>query len=357
MTWEPELEELRHRQALAREMGGPDKIARQRAAGRLTVRERIGTLLDTGSFHEIGSITGNGTYDEAGALQSLTPTNFLFGRGRIEGRRVVVAGDDFTVRGGASDASIIEKQVAAEQMAHELRLPLIRLIEGSGGGGSVKSLEAMGYTYVPFLPGFEHMVRNLATVPVVSLGLGPIAGFGAAKVVQSHYSLLVRGQSQMFVAGPPVVAAAGQKLTKEELGSSRIHASNGAVDDDVGSEQEAFERARRYLSYLPSSVHELPPRLANGDDPGRREEFLVSAVPRDRREVYRMRPIIEAVVDTGSFFEIGRLHGRSVITGLARLDGWPVAVIASDPFVIGGLWTAASSAKLERFVNLAQTFH
>jgi acetyl-CoA carboxylase carboxyltransferase component len=357
MTWEPELDELRQRQALAREMGGPDKIARQRAAGRLTVRERIGALLDADSFHEIGSITGSGAYDETGALQSLTPTNFLFGRGRIDGRRVVVAGDDFTVRGGASDASIIEKQVAAEQMAHELRLPMIRLIEGSGGGGSVKSLEAMGYTYVPFLPGFEHMVRNLATVPVVSLGLGPIAGFGAAKVVQSHYSLLVRGQSQMFVAGPPVVAAAGQKLTKEELGSSRIHASNGAVDDDVASEQEAFERARRYLSYLPSSVHELPPRLPTGDDPGRREEFLVSAVPRDRREVYRMRPIIEAVVDTGSFFEIGRLHGRSVITGLARLDGWPVAVIASDPFVIGGLWTAASSAKLERFVNLAQTFH
>ena len=124
MTWEPELEELRQRQALAREMGGPDKIARQRAAGRLTVRERIGTLLDAGSFQEIGSITGNGAYDETGALQSMTPTNFLFGRGRIEGRRVVVAGDDFTVRGGASDASIIEKQVHAEQMAHELRLPM-----------------------------------------------------------------------------------------------------------------------------------------------------------------------------------------------------------------------------------------
>jgi len=169
--------------------------------------------------------------------------------------------------------------------------------------------------------------------------------------------LLVRGQAQMFVAGPPVVAAVGQKLTKEELGSSRIHASNGAVDDEVDSEQEAFERTRRFLAYLPSSVHSLPPRVNTGDDPARREEFLVSAVPRDRREVYRMRPIVEAVVDTGSFFEIGRLHGRSVITGLARLDGWPVAVIASDPFVIGGLWTAASSQKLERFVSLAQTFH
>jgi acetyl-CoA carboxylase carboxyltransferase component len=201
------------------------------------------------------------------------------------------------------------------------------------------------------------MVRNLATVPVVSLGLGPIAGFGAAKVVQSHYSLLVRGLAQMFVAGPPVVAAAGQKVTKEELGSSRVHASNGAIDDEVASEQEAFERTRRFLSYLPSSVHELPPRAPSEDDPERREEFLLTAVPRDRREVYRMRPIVDAVVDNGSFFEIGRQHGRSIITGLARLDGWPVAVIASDPFVIGGLWTAASTAKLERFVTFAETFH
>lgn len=357
MTWERELEELRRRQALAQQMGGDEKVARQRAAGRLTVRERIQALLDVGSFHELGSITGVATQDETGAIATLMPTNFVFGRGCIEGRRVVVAGDDFTVRGGASDASIIEKQVAAEQMANELRMPIVRLIEGSGGGGSVKSLEALGYTYVPYLPGWEHMVRNLATVPVVSLGLGPIAGFGAAKVVQSHYSLLVRGTAQMFVAGPPVVAAVGQKVSKEELGSSRIHAANGAIDDEVASEQEAFESARRYLSYLPSSVYELPPRAPSTDDTSRREESLISAVPRDRREVYRMRPILEAVVDTGSFFEIGRRHGRSIITGLARLDGWPVAMIASDPFVIGGLWTAASSAKLERFVSFAETFH
>ncbi len=236
MSWERELEELRQRQALAQQMGGEDKVARQRAAGRLTVRERIQALLDAGTFHELGSITGVATHDEAGALAGLTPTNFVFGRGCIESRRVVVAGDDFTVRGGASDASIIEKQVAAEQMANELRMPIVRLIEGSGGGGSVKSLEALGYTYVPYLPGWEHMVRNLATVPVVSLGLGPIAGFGAAKVAQSHYSLLVRGLAQMFVAGPPVVAAVGQKVSKEELGSSRIHAANGAIDDEVASE-------------------------------------------------------------------------------------------------------------------------
>jgi acetyl-CoA carboxylase carboxyltransferase component len=357
VDWEPEVEELRRREALAREMGGAAKVQRQHAAGRLTVRERIDALLDPGSFHEIGAITGSARYDETGALQSLVPANFVFGRGRVDGRRITVAGDDFTVRGGASDASIIEKQVAAERMALELRLPLVRLVEGSGGGGSVKSLESLGYTYVPYLPGWDLMVANLATVPVVSLGLGPVAGFGAAKVVASHYSLLVRGQAQMFVAGPPVVAAAGQTFTKEELGSSRIHAGNGAIDDEVESEHEAFERTRRFLSYLPSSVHELPPRGPQVDDPARRDESLISAVPRDRRQVYRMRPIVESIVDAGSFFEMGRQHGRSVITGLARLDGWPVAIVASDPFVVGGLWTAASSAKLERFVSFAETFH
>ena len=135
MSWDRELEELRRRQALAQQMGGEEKVARQRAAGRLTVRERIDALLDAGSFHEIGSITGVATHGESGAIAGLTPTNFVFGRGCIEGRRVVVAGDDFTVRGGASDASIIEKQVAAEQMANELRMPIVRLVEGSGGGG------------------------------------------------------------------------------------------------------------------------------------------------------------------------------------------------------------------------------
>lgn len=357
MTWEAELEELRQRQALALEMGGAEKVERQHQAGRLTVRERLAALLDEGSFHEIGGISGNGSYDGQGKLIGMTPTNFIFGRGRIDGRRVAVAADDFTVRGGASDASIIEKQVAAEQMAHELRLPLVRLVEGSGGGGSIKSLEQLGYTYVPLLPSWDHVTLNLATVPVVGLDLGPVAGFGSAKLVASHYSLLVRGQAQMFVAGPPVVAAIGQNMTKEELGSSRIHATNGAVDDEVDSEEEAFSRTRRFLSYLPPSVFELPPRGPRNDDPQRKDPWLAKAVPRDRREVYRMRPIIETLVDKDSFFEIGKLHGCSIITGLARLDGWPVAIVASDPFVVGGLWTAASASKLERFVSFAETFH
>jgi hypothetical protein len=167
----------------------------------------------------------------------------------------------------------------------------------------------------------------MATVPVVGLALGSVAGLGAARVATSHYSLMVEGISQIFAAGPPVVARAGEKVTKDELGGTAIHGTNGTVDDVVASEAEAFLRTRRFLSYLPPSVHALPPRGAVGDDPLRSDEWLLGAIPRDPRKVYKMRPIVEALVDRGSFFEIGRAWGKSVITGFARLDGWPVAVL------------------------------
>ena len=197
----------------------------------------------------------------------------------------------------------------------------------------------------------------MGVVPVVALGLGPVAGLGAARMAASHYSVLVDGIAQMFVAGPPVVKRIGQDLTKEELGGARIHVRNGAVDDLAASEDEAFAMAKRFLSYLPSSIDELPPRTACDDPTDRADDWLIRAVPKDRRKIYKMRPIVEAVVDRGSFFEIGRHWGRPLITGLARLDGWPVAVAASDPRHYGGAFTANAAAKLTRFADLAQTFH
>ncbi len=371
--WQPELDELAAREAFAERMGGDEKVGRQRGQGKLDVRDRIGQLLDDGSFHEIGKIAGTPEYDADGNLVDLRASNFVFGRGRIDDRTVVVAGDDFTVRGGAADASIITKQIAAEQMAGELRLPLVRLIDGTGGGGSVKTLDtdpqkqsetsSVGYgrgsrTYVPANPGWEHVVANLATVPVVALALGPVAGLGAARAVTSHYSVMVKGLSQLFVAGPPVVnRLGGEQVDKESLGGSRIHTRNGAIDDEVASEDEAFARARQFLSYLPSSVHELAPRGPVDDDPQRTDDTLRDLVPRDRRQVYKMRAAIESVVDRGSWFEMGAGFGRSAICGLARLDGWPVAVLAGDSYHYGGGWTADASQKVTRFVDLAETFH
>jgi acetyl-CoA carboxylase carboxyltransferase component len=197
----------------------------------------------------------------------------------------------------------------------------------------------------------------MGTIPRVALGLGSVAGLGAAHLAAAHYSVMIKEKSAMFVAGPPVVERLGQKLTKNELGGWEIQLRAGGVDHAVETEDEAFACARRFLSYLPSSVDDVPPRGPQTDDPQRREEWLSNAIPRDVRKPYKMRAIIEAVVDRGSFFEMSQLYGRAVVTGFARLDGWPVALMASDPYHYGGAWTADTCQKVERFVDTAQTFH
>ncbi|HEY2248092.1 MAG TPA: carboxyl transferase domain-containing protein [Bradyrhizobium sp.] len=360
MIWKPELDELARREAFAREMGGVEKVKRQRDQGRLTVRERIDRMVDADTFHEIGAVSGVGEYDEHGELKHLTPANCVFGRGKIDGRTVVVVGDDFTVRGGSADASISAKPLMAEEMAHDFRLPIIRIIEGSGGGGSVKTIETKGAANLPGGIGGNRAYRltteNLSYVPVVGLGLGSVAGLGAARLASSHYSIMTRA-SAMFVAGPPVVKRLGQDLSKQELGGADIQTRAGGVDDAVDTEEEAFARTRRFLSYLPSSVFELPPTLPCTDDPERAEESLMKAVPRSRRQVYKMRPIIETVVDKGSFFEMASNFGRPMIVGLARIEGRAVLVLASDPFHYGGSWTAEACQKVVRWVDFAETFH
>jgi acetyl-CoA carboxylase carboxyltransferase component len=359
--WEPELAELRERVARAQEMGGAERVARQRAGGRLTVRERIDRMLDKGTFHEIGAIAGRAAYGADGSISAFAPANCVFGRGKVDGRPVMIAGDDFTVRGGSADASIPAKPRMSEQMAAQFRLPIIRLIEGSGGGGSVKTIETTGRANLPGgLSGggrFDDCTINMALVPVVALGLGSVAGLGAARLAASHYSVMVKDISAVFVAGPPVVERLGEPRSKQELGGWEVQTACGAVDHAVDTEDEAFAAARSFLSYMPSSIHDLPPRLRNWDDPERRDEALLSAVPRDKKQAYHMRRIVNSVVDRESFYELGQNFGRPIITGLARLDGWPVALMAGDPLYHGGAWTADACNKIIRFVDMAETFH
>lgn len=361
LSWNPELEELRQREAHARELGGADKVERQHAGGRMTVRERIDALLDDGSFHEIGALAGNVRYDSEGNIIEYLPANCVMGRGMLDGRPVVVSGDDFTVRGGAADATIHEKSRYPETMARDLRLPIVRLIEGSGGGGSVKTIETKGRANLPGGLGqhaaYDVMGANLATVPVVGLGLGSVAGLGAARLAASHYSVMVKERAAVFVAGPPVVEHTGEKVDKQALGGHDIQTRAGGVDDAVDSEQEAFERARQFLSYLPTSVYELPPRATPAHPDPTLADGLFDLIPKDPRKVYKMRKVIEATVDPGSFLELGKMFGRPMITGLARVDGWPVALLASDPMFYGGAWTADACEKLTRLVDLAETFH
>ena len=360
-SWEAELMELRERQALARELGGKERVARQHAGGRLTVRERIDCLLDPGTFREIGSIAGKGTYDAHQNISGFMPSNCVFGRGLVDGRPVVVAGDDFTLRGGSADASIKGKPKMSEEIAAQFRMPIIRLIEGSGGGGSVKTIETTGRANLPGglteTTSFDLVAAQMAQVPVVGLGLGSVAGLGAARLVASHYSVMVKEIAAVFVAGPPVVERLGEPRSKQELGGWRIQLGCGAVDNAVDTEEQAFAAARQFLSYLPSSIHDVPPRVRGWDDPNRSDETLISAIPKNKKQAYHMRRIIGSAFDKDSFFEMGALFGRSIITGFARLDGWPVAVMAGDPLFDGGAWTADACSKIIRFVDMAQTFH
>jgi acetyl-CoA carboxylase carboxyltransferase component len=358
LSWESEVEEVKRRAELARQMGGAANVERQHSSGKLTVRERIGQLLDAESFHEIGALAGKAAYEE-GQLVSFVPSNYVCGTGRIDGRRVVVGGDDFTVRGGAADAAVGNKAGYAEKLARELRLPIIRLVDGTGGGGSVRMLETMQRTYVPANPTWDVVVALMNEVPVVGACMGSVAGLGAVRVVTSHFSLMVKGTSQLFVAGPPVVErGVGQKVTKEELGGSHIHArGSGAVDNEVESEEEAFASIRQFLSYLPPNVWQVPPHWPGHDDPDRREEDLISIIPRDRKQAYDVRRLLALVLDRYSFFEIGRYYGRPLVTGLARLAGYPVGVMANDPQQGGGGLDAPGSEKMTRFVDLCDTFH
>ena len=354
MSWEAELDELRRREELAERLGGADKVARQHEFGKQTIRERVDAIVDEGTFWEIGKTAGVAQYDEHGNLVDLMPSNFVFGLAELDGRPVVLSGDDFTVRGGSNDASILTKRTMSEDLALEMRLPHVRLIDGMGGGGSVKTIEQAGRTYIPELAGWHTVIDHLNVAPSVALALGSVAGMGAARVATAHYSVIVRGTAQMMIAGPALVEQAGLgSPSKEELGHASIHTSNGAIDDVVESEAEAFERAIHFLSYLPTNVDELPPIEDWGDDPGRRDEALLNMVPHEPRQAYDMRALLTSVLDDGSFFEIGAGWGTSIIGGLARLDGVPVAVYAEDPRIYGGGWTADACRKLIRLVDIA----
>ncbi|MGS1006174.1 acyl-CoA carboxylase subunit beta [Achromobacter anxifer] len=356
MSWTQELDELARRKEFSLGMGGVEKVKRQHDAGKLDIRQRIERLVDGGSFVEVGGLAGSGEYDEQGRLVHVMPSNVIMGRAALGSKNVVVVGDDFTVRGGANDGAVGDKMIYAEQMAFDLRIPLVRLIDGTGGGGSVKNIEKMGHALLPKMKIWAYVARNLAQVPVVSLALGSVAGQGAARVAGSHYCVMVKDTSQLFIAGPPVVAKIGQNLGKNELGGSAIHTRNGVVDDEVDSEDEAFAAARRFLSYLPASVHDLAPR---GEAPAAaaEQDWLRTAIPKDTRKVYKIRPILDTLFDPGSVFEIGKHWGKAIVGGLARMDGWPVLFVASNPYHYGGGWDRHTAEKFTRLVDLAETFH
>ena len=358
-SWQEEVREIERRRELRAQMGGPAGIERQRRRGKLTVRERIAALADAGSFREFMSLAGEATYDGA-ALQTFTPRAAVEGTALLDGRKVILSGGDFTVRGGSATGGGggLGNELASNERARQWQLPYVRLLDAAGG--SVRGFEEIGRTYLPDGNGWSQIdVDLLSKVPVVSALLGSVAGLPAINACMAHFNVMVKGVSQLFPGGPPVVKAAlGYDIAKEDLGGPHIHTRvSGCVDNLADTEADAFEQIRRFLSYLPGSVWELAPRLATDDAPERRDESLLAIIPKDRRQVHQVRSIINAVFDHGSFFEIAPRYGRSRVTGLARLNGYPVGVMANDPRFHGGSTDVAGGSKVMRLMQLCDVFH
>lgn len=334
--------------------------------GKLWVRDRIALLIDKESFAEIGSIAGTPKFTKGtNTLESFIPTNFVSGLARINERRVAVAADDFTIRAGHADGAMYEKVHYLESLAQALYLPIVRLIDGSSGGGSVANYREMGYTYVPPSTGagWITMIDSLSLIPVVGIILGPAVGLGAAKVSATHFSVICSDIGSLFNAGPVVVERAGieEGLSNADLGGPGVVCTNGAIDNFARTERECYDLVRRYLSYMPSSVLDLPPRTPYTRLPdaqrAARANLLDSAVPTRRTRGYAIYPIIRALVDVDSFLEIGPAWGSPAIVGLARLRGHPVSLIAFDgesPSL--GCLTAQSARKLQRHIDLSSLF-
>jgi methylmalonyl-CoA decarboxylase subunit alpha len=351
LTWEAELEELRRRRETALGLGGPERIARQHRAGRLTVRERIDSLIDPGSFAEIGQLAGR---VPAGGEGVFLPDPFVAGLARIDGRDVAIGGEDFTVRGGSEGST---KPELVERLALQHRIPLVLLHDGAGF--NIASLLDSDKVVVPAgNRGRETRIELLATVPVIAAILGSVAGGPAGSAMMTHWSCMVKDSSELFAAGPPVVKRAiGLDIDKAELGGSHIHTRiSGAVANEAVTELDCLDQVRTYLSYLPANIFTLPPYQAPSDDPQRREEELLDIVPRNNKQGYDMRRLVELVVDDGYFFEIQPYWGASLIVGFARLNGNPIGILANNPAVKAGAIDHEAAEKQVHFMEICDQF-
>ncbi|KFY87772.1 hypothetical protein V500_06780 [Pseudogymnoascus sp. VKM F-4518 (FW-2643)] len=338
--------------------------SRQKAAGKLWVRERVNRLFDPGTVHEVGSVAGTVQWKKLSGIKeepiSFVPSNNVQGFGALRRRKVVFTADDFSIRAGHADGALMQKTIYMEKLAIELRLPIIKLVDGSSGGGSVTTIKTLGYSYIPGVPSFKEVAKQLELgIPNLGAVVGPAIGLGAARVVACHFSVMAADIGSLFNAGPKVVANATfeEGLSFTDLGGPGMHCTNGTIDNLAPDEEGCFEQLRTLLSYLPNHGLALPPVIKSEDRVERDCQNLRTIIPRKKERMYNPRAIIETVVDAGSWFEIGALWGTTAITGLGRLDGRPVGIISLNCEVNAGALDAAGSQKLTRHLKFLDTFN
>ncbi len=354
VSFEKELEELRQRRHQALQMGGPDKVQRQHQQGKLTARERIELLMDPGTFQEYGLLATHQSHRAEMADKIAPADGVITGFGRIDGRRAGVVAEDFTVLGGSVGMTHAMKKVRMVEIATKERVPLVWLLDGAGA----RAEEFIGEG----LPAVFHhlMIAKMSGIaPQVGVVMGPSAGDSSLVASLLELIIMVKGTGMLAAGGPPVVLrATGEQVTKEELGGVDVHcAISGVADNPAEDDKDAILMAKRYLSYLPSNAWEYPPSIPSDDDPERKDDELLEILPSNPPEPYDMKGIIHCVVDRGSFFEIKPLFAPMMITGLARMNGHPVGIVANQPLVNAGAITAKAGQKERHFIDLCASYH
>jgi acetyl-CoA carboxylase carboxyltransferase component len=347
------VDALERRRAAARAMGGPERVARQHAAGRLDARQRLATLCDDGSFEELWALAGS---EEPGG--AVAADAFPCGHGRVDGRPVAVGAEDFTSVGGSIGAPGTTKRERLARLARDERIPLVVVLEGAGARAS-KTLDR----YIPHPHDLGAIADCSGVVPTVTVVAGASAGHGALAAALSDFVIIVRGSGALFTAGPHLVRSSiGEVVERDALGGADVHTTgSGVAHLAVDSEAEAYAAARRFLSYLPSSAWERPPwhgaEHGNDDVRPRRVDRVMELIPPDARRAYDIVPVLGEIVDRGTLFDVEPANGRSVVTALARIGGHAVAVVANQPSVQAGAVDAAAANKAARFVEIASSFH
>jgi acetyl-CoA carboxylase carboxyltransferase component len=251
-------------------------------------------------------------------------------------------------------------QLYMEELSVALKLPMIKLVDGSSGGGSVTTIRTAGWSYLPVVRTFNIVVKQLNMgIPNLGAVLGPAIGLGAARVVACHFTVMAADVGSLFNAGPNVVAGATfeEGLSFTDLGGPAMHCTNGTIDNLAANEEECFEQMRTVLSYLPNHGLQAPPTIPADDPVDRLSPELRSIIPRRRERMYDARKVITIIVDKDSWFEIGKLWGRTAICGLARMGGMPVGIIASDCEVNAGAIDALGSQKLTKHLKFLDMFN
>jgi acetyl-CoA/propionyl-CoA carboxylase carboxyl transferase subunit len=353
-TVEDRIAELRKRRKATLSPGGRDAARKQHDKGKLTARERLDVLMDEGSFVETDPFAVHRAHDFGMDRKRPPGDGIITGYGTVDGRKVFVASQDFTVFGGSMGEVHAQKVTKVMDLAMSTGAPFVAINDSGGARIQEGAASLAGYGYI-----FERNVRASGVIPQISVIMGPCAGGAVYSPAITDFTFMVRETSHMFITGPDVIkTVTGEDVTMEELGGAMTHATKSGVASFVGEDDEdVLNRVRYLLSFLPSNNLEDPPAYAPTDDPNRSADALTHLVPDRAKEPYDMHEVIRYVVDDGEFLEIFPLWAMNIVIGLARLDGRSVGVIANQPKVNAGTLDIEASEKASRFVRFCDAFN